>query len=246
MIHRGRCNICINNNHHNNHTRVALPFFGSPLMEEIKETKQDSINIPIAPIQDVYITLLFYMFSCNIFVTLGGILLAAIPYYDYFGLTATREGALIFGCSAVVFYIGFYLCLLYRQTEVAIAFAGCWWASFSLFLGCVSALIYNIALIQWLLISWSQSLTMIVYIKTTKIEPYITIAILVTTTLAVWMISMYGFIVEGDWAMSIVILFLSFALAAYNMRQVKHVKGKYDLSWEQSVLVCAHYYCPFL
>jgi hypothetical protein len=212
-------------------------------MEEVKEVKQET---PSAPIQDVYITLLFYMFSCNIFATLAGIFLAAIPYYDYFGLTATREGALIFGASSIIFYIGFYLCLVYRQTEIAIAFAGCWWVSFSLFIGCVSALIYNIALIQWLLISWTQSLIMIVYIKTTKIEPYITIASLVTATLAIWIISVYGFIVENDWAMSVVILLFGFALAVYNAWQIKHVKGRYDLSWEQSVLVCAHYYCPFL
>jgi FtsH-binding integral membrane protein len=205
---------------------------------ETKETPQSR------PIQDPYVTLLFYMFTCNLFLTLGAILLASIPYYNYFGLTQTREAFLGTGCATIFFYILFFLSMSFKRIKTAMVLGSLWWISFSLFIGFLSALIYNIALIQWLLICWAQSVAMIAYIKSIKIQEYLTVCILTVASVAVWLVSIYGFVVENDWIMSGVIAGMGALLVAYNMWQVKNVKGKFDLSWDQSVLVCLQYYYP--
>jgi hypothetical protein len=198
-----------------------------------------------APIQDVYVTLLFYMFSCNLFLTLGAIFLASIPYYNYFGITLTKEGFLISGCCFIVLYIAFFLSMAFKQIKVSMFFGAVWWISFAFFIGFFSAMIYNIALIQWLLISWAQSVAMIAYIRSIKIEWYTTLFILSFTSTLVWIVSIYGFVIENDWIMGGIIASMSALLIVYNMWQLGNVKGKFDLSWDQSVMVCMQYYCPF-
>lgn len=196
------------------------------------------------PLQDPYIILLFYMFSCNAILTLFAILVASIPYYYYFGYEFTREGFLVTGANCILFYIFFFVAFSTKHIKTAIALWILWWLSFSIFIGFISASIYNISLIQWLLISWAQSIAMIVYIRTMKIEWYFTLSLLSAISICVWTLSIYGFIVENDWIMSGVIAGLSVLLVAYNMWQIKHVKGNFDLSWEQSMMVCLQYYCP--
>lgn len=216
-------------------------------MEEIemKEMGEPLVkNTPPSPIQDVYITLLFYMFMCNLFLTLGAILLASIPYYNYFGLQLTKEGFLITGCCSIILYVAFFLSVSYKQIKVAMVVGGLWWLSFAFFVGFFCAMIYNIALIQFLLISWAQSAAMIVYIRSIRMEWYLTLVILSFVSMIVWVISIYGFVIENDWIMSGVIASLAGLLVAYNMWQLKNVKGKFDLSYEQSILVCLQYYYP--
>lgn len=211
-------------------------------MEDIESVVSPAVK---RPIQDVYITLLFYMFSTNIFLSLCGILLASIPYYNYFGIEQTKEGMLFSGICAILFYIAFFLSLSSKlHTRIIIATGLLWWTSLSLFIGFMSAILYNISLIQWVLISWAQSVAMIVYIRSWKIEWYLTLVILIGTSLGIWLISLYGFLIENDWLMSGVIACMACALVAYNMWQVKNLKDRGDLSWEQTVWVCAQYYCP--
>lgn len=206
---------------------------------------EENPPLPKAPVTDVYVTLLFHMFMTNIFFTLGAILLAAIPYYDYFGMYTTREGLLVSGVCAIVFYILFFLSVSYERINLLIGMGFVWWISFSLFVGFISASIYNISLIQWLLISWAQSVALIVYIKKAKIDWYVAGVILFCTTLVVWSISIYGFVVENDWIMSGIILGMSFVMIGYNIWQMMHIKeNNSGISWEQRVLVCARYYCP--
>ena len=213
-------------------------------MEEIKMEEPLVKNNPPFPIQDVYVTLLFYMFMCNLFLTLGAILLASIPYYNYFGLQLTKEGFLITGCCSIILYVAFFLSVSYKQIKVAMVVGGLWWLSFAFFIGFFCAMIYNIALIQFLLISWAQSAAMIVYIRSVKMEWYLTLVILSFASMIVWVISIYGFVIENDWIMSGVIASMACLLVAYNMWQLKNVKGKFDLSYEQSILVCLQYYYP--
>lgn len=211
----------------------------------MEEVKIEEVPLPRAPITDVYVTLLFHMYITNIFFTLGAILLASIPYYDYFGLSVTREGLLISGSCAILFYVLFSLSVSNIYTKLIFVFGFLWWVSFSFFIGFVCATVYNMALIQWLLISWAQSVALIVYIKTCKIDWYITAVILFFTTLVVWSISIYGFVVENDWVMSGIILGMSALMIGYNVWQMQYVKdNNAGISWEQRVLVCAKYYCP--
>jgi FtsH-binding integral membrane protein len=205
---------------------------------------EDRVKTPTLP--DVNVTLIFYMFTANLFFTMAAILLAAIPYYNYFGAIATRDGLIATGIVAIFLYTGFLVSISFAKQALVIGFGAVWAVCFSLFLGFVAASIYNIATLQCLLVCWAQSLSMVVYTRLSpqKMDIQTAIAIMLFASTVVWCASIYAFFVEKDWILSVVMIVWAALLATYNVWQIKHIKGKYNLSWDDAVIVCAQYYCP--
>lgn len=227
-----------------------------PVMQlTMRETKQQqSAPVPLltsgggtGPVAlDANITLIFYMFTCNLLFTMVAILLAAIPYYDYFGTSATRDGLITTGIAAIFLYVGFMISISFVHRILVIVFGVLWAFSFSLFLGFTAASIYNIAPLQCLLVWWAQSAAMIVYTQLSpqKMDPSTAASVMLFASAVVWCASIYGFFVENDWIVSAVMLVWACVLCAYNVWQIKYIKGRFNLGWDDSVLVCAQYYCP--
>jgi hypothetical protein len=204
---------------------------------------------PTVIITNVKTTLVFNVFTCNMVFSLGLIFLAAIPYYDYFGLSITREGLLIFGVSAVLLYAALIVVLLqFNHLYASVVVCGLWWLCLSFFVGFLSASFYNITPIQCFLISWVQSLCMVLYARLSpaKMEWYISASFMMAGSALVWAASVYSYIVENDWFYSIGVLVFAVLLVVYNTWQIEHIKERFDLSWEQSIRACLFYYCPFL
>jgi hypothetical protein len=213
-------------------------------MEEVK-MKED----PPVVTSSVKTTLVFNVFTFNMIITLGAILLASIPYYDYFGLSNTREGLLISGIFTLCSYIVFILISEYLSSiALNIFIFSVWWISFSLFIGFVSASFYNITPIQCLLVSWGQSVSVILYSRMSpqKMEWYLSGTLMLIATTLVWIMSIYSYVVENDWIYSIGIFGTGLVLTAYNVWQIEQIKNRFDLSWEQSIRACAFYYAPFV
>jgi len=199
---------------------------------------------------DVKTTLVFNVFICNTIVTLAGILLACIPYYDYFGLSMTREGLMVASIVAICIYASFVLAHVYlNNLSLSVILAGIWWISVSLFIGFLSAFFYNITPIQCLLISWAQSVSVIVYVRigaSHKLEWYIAASFMLTSSVLVWIMSIYSYLVENDWLYSIGVFGFALALLGYNLWQMNQIKNRFDLSWEQSTRACLFYYFPWM
>jgi len=213
-------------------------------MEEVK-MKEDS---PVV-VSNVKTTLVFNVFTCNMILTLGAILLASIPYYDYFGLSYTREGLLvtgiIFTCAYALFILANYY---FNNLTLDILILSVWWISFSLFVCFVSATFYNITPIQCLLVSWAQSVSIILYSRMSphKMEWYLAGTFMFISTVLVWVMSIYSYVVENDWVYSIGIFGTGILLIVYNTWQIEQIKNRFDLSWEQSIRACIFYYVPII
>lgn len=200
---------------------------------------------PKAPL-DINITLIFYMFTTALCFTMVGILVAAIPYYDYLGAVATRDGLIGTGIGAIFLYTGLLVSLSFAQKALVITFGIAWGLCFSLFAGFVAASVYNIAPLQCFLVGWAQALAMIVYTRMSpqKMDVGTAAAVMLFASAVVWCASIYGFVVENDWVVSGVMVVWACLLVAYNVWQIKQIKNKYNLTWEDGVMVCAQYYCP--
>lgn len=211
-------------------------------MEEVVKMKEESV----APMPNVKTTLVFNVFVCNMALTLGAVLLASIPYYDYFGLSMTREGLIITSAVGICIYIGFVFMIQYfNDVLLSVILFGFWWISFSLFIGFLSAFFYNITPIQCLLISWAQSVSIIVYIRvSSKLEWYTAASFMLTSSVLVWIMSIYSYLIENDWLYSIGVFGFALALLGYNLWQMNQIKDRFDLSWEQSIRACLFYYFP--
>lgn len=195
---------------------------------------------------DLKITLLFYMHTTNLFYTMVAILMAAIPYYDYLGTEATRDGLIASGICAIFLYTGLFTALSFAKKSLMILFGSLWGAAFAIFLGFLSASVYNIAPLQCLLVWWAQSLAMIVYTRLSprNVDRGTAVSAMLFASAVVWSASIYAFLIEKDWIVSGVMIVWAALLACYNVWQIANVKDNFGMSWEDVVHVCAQYYCP--
>jgi len=189
---------------------------------------------------------IFYVFTTNIIVCILCILLGSIPYYDYFGKNPTILSFLFFMTSFLVCYVLMAHFIEQKMLNQSIACLVAWILSGAGFVGFLSALVVNISPLQFVTLCMAQSMCVVVHTRLTVRKLSIRMVTLtsIAVSLIVWCISIYGFVVEGDWMAATVILLLSFFVVIYNYRFL-HMTGimKYDSTWQSSVTAVIHYYC---
>lgn len=145
-----------------------------------------------------------------------------------------------------IFYVLTAFFLKQKHLYVAIACLGCWLLAGAAFVGFLSALVVNISPIQFVTLCFAQSLAIVVYTRVSirKLVHKIAVMAMLGATMVVWLVSIYGFVVENDWMAATVILLLSFFVVIYNHRYLLHVKnGGYNSTWESTAEAIIHYYC---
>jgi len=199
---------------------------------------------------DLSVQLVFYVFTANVAFCLFSIVIASIPYYDvHVAYFHTRTGLAAAGGAAATAYAG--LCgatVLWGGTpayENAIAaLLALWCAAWAVFIGFLAAFLDNTAPIQFMLISFGQSICIVIY---TRISPrtlnmHAVAGLLALGGACMWIIGISGYVIEMDWPYAIAILVLCAALVVYNTRRVADIKLRYDASLAQGVLAVAHYF----
>jgi hypothetical protein len=196
----------------------------------------------IAP--DVRVQIIFYIFSVNAILSLGCMLFAAIPYYHYFGHLQSQNGLIVAGLCFVLLYAAMIFSVSKRALRSAIFLGILWWGSCIAIVGFLSALLVNIAPLQFMAIAFAQSISIVIQtrISPRNISINYSMGIMSVATLIAWGLSVYGFIVEADWAGGIVVLLVGAALVGYNTQAIRNTEAKYDASWEQGVTAVFDYY----
>lgn len=190
-----------------------------------------------------------HVFTANVFVCMICMCLSAIPYYHYFGKNTTILSMVFSSILMGVFYMlaGFFL--HQKKLYISIACLVVWLLNGFAFVGFLSALVINISPIQFVTLCFSQSISIVIY---THISPRvmindIAIGSMFAATIIVWLISIYGFVVEDDWMAAIVILLLSFFVILYNQRFLIHINtgegGHYSTTWQSTASAIIYYYC---
>lgn len=189
----------------------------------------------------------FYVFTVNVIICVMCMGVSAIPYYHYFGKTASVLSMIFSSILMGIFYIltGFFM-HHQKQLYIALACLVAWVLCGFAFVGFLSALVVNISPIQFVSLCFAQSIAMVVYTRTFPRHMINNVAIIAMfgADLLVWLISIYGFVVEGDWMAAIVILLLSFFVIFYNQFFLLHVKKRgYNTTWQSTAEAVIFYYC---
>jgi hypothetical protein len=144
------------------------------------------------------------------------------------------------------FYVLTAFFLRQKHLYLSLVCLGCWLLAGAAFVGFLSALVVNISPIQFVTLCFAQSLAIVVYTRVSirKMVHKIAVMAMLGATLVVWLVSIYGFVVENDWMAATVILLLSFFVVIYNHRYLLHVKNAgYSTAWESTAEAIIHYYC---
>ncbi len=193
----------------------------------------------------VEIQISFYIHMANVVFCLFCLLIAALPYYHYFGRTPSIVGfAVNFGVSLVL-YAGIIYLLHTRHFEAVVIVALFWLPTVALSIGFLSAIVYNVTPIQFMLMSMIQSITIVSITRTSPdwMPWYLAAGASLASSAVVWCISIYAFVVEADWVFAgFLMLAGSLLLAAYNGRQVIRSKT-YVMNRESITTAVLHYYC---
>lgn len=202
------------------------------------------IGLPV--LINARIQTIFYVYTANVIICMLCVLMGSIPYYDYLGKNPT---ILSFLFSATVLSATYFLMAYFieqKNLNIAIGCLVVWVLSGIGFVGFLAALVVNISPLQFITLCMAQSLCIVVHTRLTTRKISITNVTLscIGISLVVWCISIYGFVVEGDWMASVVILLLSFFVVIYNHRFI-HLTGtnKYDITWQSTTTAIIHYYC---
>lgn len=194
---------------------------------------------------DIRVSIIFYIFCCNVVFATGTMFMGAIPYFYYVGLYWTHNGLFISLGGWVVSYMLMTFFTTRMHVHAIIGSGIAWWLCTSAVIGFLSATLYNIAPIQFMILSWAQSLVMVMYTTHSphNIDLRVSSGLMALATLLAWLASVYMFLIEKDWIGSILLIIMGALLGAYNLMAIHRTESRYDASWEQGVRACAEYYC---
>lgn len=188
---------------------------------------------------------IFYVYTANAIVCMLCVLMGSIPYYDYIGKNPTILSFLFSATMLSVTYMLMAFFIEQKRFHIAIGCLVAWILSGIGFVGFLSALVINISPLQFVTLCMAQSLCIVVHtrLSTRKLSIRAMTLSCIGISVFVWCISIYGFVVEGDWMAAVIILLLSFFVVIYNHRFI-HLTGtnKYDTTWQSTVTALMHYY----
>jgi hypothetical protein len=202
------------------------------------------------PPADLRVQLVFYVFTANVAFCILSIVVASIPYFDmHVAWFHTRTGLAVAAAVAAASYAA--LCggtALWggapAYESVLSGLLATWCAAWAVFVGFLAAFLGNTAPIQFMLISFGQSICIVIY---TRISPRVlnmhaAAGLLALGGACMWIIGISGYVLEMDWPYAIGILVMCALLVVHNIRQIANTKDRYDASFAQGVLAVAHYF----
>lgn len=200
---------------------------------------------PVMP--DMRIQIIFYVHAVNMFFTMVCMTFGAIPYYHYFGFTVTRNVFIISLCVWTVLYVVLCVATYAERVKTALVTFVLWTTSSAMVVGFLAALSYNISPVQFMALSWTQSVVLVVYSRLSprNMSLNVATALMAMFTIVVWCLFIYAFVVERDWLAAGIILALALVLVGYNRWRLETTEGRYDASFSQGVLAALHLYVGY-
>ncbi len=197
------------------------------------------------PLADMHIQTCFYIFTANAFFCLGVILVGMLPYYHYFGPEISLMGFVICISASIPCYVAMAFTLSIGRTHAAIGLACVWWLCIAGVVGFMSAVLYNIVPLQFMLVSMMQSLAIVCFSRQSPYwMPWGSAAlVMLSVTVLVWCASIYAFVIEADWGYAGGMASAAILLIAYNARQIHRSKERKGASWDAIAESVLGYYC---
>jgi hypothetical protein len=190
--------------------------------------RQLSDLVAQASVASVPVRVALYVHMANVVWCLFVLLLGAIPYYHYWGAEASLVGLLV---TAPVWAFAYLLTALAHanaRQHTAMACGIIWTLASACFIGFISAMLFNIIALQFVAMSFGQSIALVIYLQLAAADATDVgahgvnwrwaVPGMVVATALVWLASIYGFIVEDDWLFAVGLALLAMLLVAYNAR----------------------------
>ena len=198
-----------------------------------------------APLPDIRVLNIAYMFMGNALVTFIWTIGSLFPYI--WGDSVPRVvGIVLVSVAATMFCVSYMLMIVTRKifAEVALG-ALCVWALFgALTLGASAALAHNVAPVQLSLLFLLQSLCVIAYTKLSprNIQAAHAAGYMAVVTLIAWSIFIFSFVQEHGWPGGLAILALSIMSIGHSAYEIRVIEGRYSVHWADIQLSVIQFY----
>lgn len=221
---------------------LHLPSLGDPHLIE---------NAASEPLMDVEVQLVYYTFIVSAGVSFVAMILSSVPYW-LLSVDETRAVAAAalwaFAIIAAALYAllaaVFHRLTRHHRALLLWLFVG-WVFSATMATGALAAVLRKLAPIQFVTVIWVQSVTMIAYAKLSfrYVSPTWAMCYMLLSTLVVWGVCIYAFVVENDWISGCVVLLLGVAMVAYHTAEIRAIQGRgYAVSAEDRIDAVMRYY----
>ena len=215
---------------------------GFSVTDEAEEETED--QLPQREQQSVPIRIALYVHTANVVWTLVVLLLGAIPYYHYWGAEVSRLGLIITAPGWVFSYLLTAIANANAREAVSVVCGMVWTIECAALVGFASALLFNIAPLQLIAISFGQSIAIVLYLQLSNshnVQWRWAVPGMVIATACIWAASIYGFVVEDDWFYALGLALLAIALIVHNAHQLSK-SVVYTMNEEGVVRAIMDYY----
>lgn len=196
----------------------------------------------------VPIRIAMYIHMGNVIWCMAVLFLGSIPYYYYLGPEISKIGLVASSISFTIFYVLMSLAVAHKRILTGVFCGVIWTLSAAALAGFLSAMIFNVTPLQFVAIAFGQSISVVIYLQlaakteTSGIEWTRAIPGLLTASIAIWLVSLYGFVIEGDWFYAVGLAVLVLILVGYNAWQLSQVR-RYSMTESEIERAIMEYYC---
>lgn len=211
---------------------------------------QNLVADAVTPAPPIHVALLVHF--GNVIWCIGVVMLGALPYYHYFGEQPSLIGMLVgLGCWILTFAL-MSLAIANQRLPAALVCAALWTMSNAVLAGFLSAMLSNIIVLQFFMISLVQSVAIIIFLQLAPKSTSVlednrlnwrwTLPGMLIASVLVWLVWIYAFVVEDDWWFSLGLAILALGLIAYNARRLS-LASNYNTSRADIAQAIMEYYC---
>lgn len=211
---------------------------------------QNLVADAITPAPPIRVALIVHF--ANVIWCLGVVMLGALPYYHYFGAEPSLIGMCIgIGCWLLTFIL-MSIAIVNQRLSTAIICGALWTMSNAVLAGFLSAMISNIIVLQFFMVSLVQSVAIIVFLQLAPKQTSVlednrlnwrwTLPGMLVASVLVWLLWIYAFVVEDDWWFGLGLAVMALALIAYNGRRLS-LASDYNTSRADLARAIMEYYC---
>lgn len=200
----------------------------------IDEANGTSMDVPIQLIR------ILFMVNCG----LSALIITGFIPYQFLIYDESKDVAigLMVGIIMSCFILYIFMAI-FKRTFFALFFLSIWTLSYYACIITIAAVMRDFSPLQFGLISFLQSISIIVYtvLNPTYVDAWKSFYIMTIVGIVGWAVGIYAFIMQNDWVQASILFLSSILSAAYSSLQIKYVT-RYSLSTKDCIEAVVRFY----
>ena len=221
---------------------TSIPEFDELMLEEVEEEQNMLVDEAQGPRMDIWVKVTRVIFMVNTMVS-ALVLTGFIPYQFLLNDERIYIRYVLLGIWITI-CLTLYVCMaIWRRARLASTLFVFWAISYYALVIDIAAIIEDFAPLQFALVTFAQSLYVIVYTiySPSYVDAWKSFYIMLIMGLLAWAMGLYAFIEQQDWVPATLLLIASVLSAAYSAVEIHYVT-RYSVSWEDCVEAVIRFY----